>query len=219
MILQIVSCTRERDINNTQLGQSLQRFKHLPFIQTTIFPGNEEGICKRYNEAISFSMETPSIMVFVHDDVQITDNFWFDRIIQATEKYDLVGVAGNTRRLPKASSWACIDENGTLDDQRYFSGIVARADGSWDVFAESNKACELLDGVLLATKSETLKRHNIRFDEQFKFHHYDMDISRQFRQKGLTVGTAPISITHHSGGGIGPQWKESYNDYIAKWKE
>ena len=40
----------------------------------------------------------------------------------------------------------------------------------------------------------------LKWDEQFRFHFYDMDICAQAAKKGLKVGTAPILLTHGSVG-------------------
>jgi len=78
----------------------------------------------------------------------------------------------------------------------------------------------LLDGVLLTVCKRTFTQHNIRFDEQFKFHFYDMDICRQFERAGLRMGTYSVSVIHQSGGNFGtPEWAAGYKDYLKKWGE
>jgi hypothetical protein len=78
---------------------------------------------------------------------------------------------------------------------------------------------KLLDGLLLAAYSETLIKNNIRFDEQFDFHFYDLDFCRQAEMNGVTMGTIPLSLVHESGGNFGTDsWKQGYQKYLQKWK-
>ena len=62
---------------------------------------------------------------------------------------------------------------------------------------------KLMDGVLLAAKKKTFVKNAIRFDEQFQFHFYDMDICRQFDEKNVTMAAAPMGVIHRSGGAFG----------------
>jgi hypothetical protein len=78
---------------------------------------------------------------------------------------------------------------------------------------------KLLDGVLLAAHSETLISKNLRFDERFDFHFYDLDFCRQAEAKHLRLGTWPLSLIHESAGQFGsPAWREAYAKYLDKWK-
>ena len=65
---------------------------------------------------------------------------------------------------------------------------------------------------------EALFRRGARFDEQFSFHFYDMDFCRQCEQKGLRMGTWPISVIHQSGGSFGSlAWQAARVRYLQKW--
>lgn len=215
--IRIVSCTRQKDFAGTPLGLTIQRFKHLPFIEFQLFVSNTTGLGRRYNEAIEVAKNDPAILVFVHDDVEITDWYWYWRLAAALEKHQLIGLAGNANPLPNQTSWAVVDLKGTLSNRQSWAGCVAKRDGNWDVFAPPDREVSLIDGLFMAADSRTFINNNIRFDEQFDFHHYDMDICRQFVQKGLSIYVASISVIHHSQGLISPAWEESARRYIEKW--
>jgi GT2 family glycosyltransferase len=77
---------------------------------------------------------------------------------------------------------------------------------------------KLLDGLLLAVRSETLRRHAIFFDERFEFHLYDMDFCRQAELKSLRMGTWTLSVIHESRGAYNtPSWHSACADYFSKW--
>ncbi len=81
-------------------------------------------------------------------------------------------------------------------------------------------SCELLDGVLLATHRDLLRQRQIRFDERFHFHFYDLDFCRSARQAGARLATWPIAITHQSVGRVGGEaWQAGFADYLDKWGE
>ncbi len=99
----------------------------------------------------------------------------------------------------------------------YESGIHQKERKSQSYYGPTPYKVALLDGVLLAVRSETLILNNITFDELFDFHFYDMDIARQFAQKNLTLGTWPIATMHRSRGNIDFHWNATWMKYIQKW--
>lgn len=182
---------------------------------------NKQGLPDIYNARI-WAGVSDSIVVFIHDDVWIDDHFFVDRIIEGLKVYDVIGVAGNRRRLPFQAAWPIIDNNFTLDDNTNLSGIVAHGQhpsGIIRFFGAVPAECELLDGVFLAAKKQVLVANNLLFDSQFDFHFYDLDFCRSARQRGLRLGTWPICLTHQSeGGNFGSEhWQQKYHCYINKW--
>jgi GT2 family glycosyltransferase len=222
--IRIVACTRHnrKDFAGTPLGVTIQRFSHLSFIEAQLFTNNTVGLCQRYNEAIEAAKNDPALLVFVHDDVEIVDWYWYMRLGASLDDHHLVGLAGNCQPSPGQTSWAITDMEGTLSDRQSWAGCVARGNGeyltSWDVFASPNREVSLIDGLFMAAYSKTFHDNDIRFDEQFTFHHYDMDLCRQFTDKGLSIYVSSISAIHHSQGLMGPAWKESAQRYLDKWQ-
>ncbi len=223
-MIEIISATRLSEVNfwnESALGQSLQRLASYDqrFTSSITFE-NSTGLPNIYNAYIK--EETSSdILCFIHDDVWIDDYFFIDRTLEGLEIYDIIGVAGNRRRLKNQPSWAFIDTKFTWDDQANLSGRVAH--GFWpfgDVsyFGPVPADCELLDGVFLAVKKSVLLVNQVKFDSQFDFHFYDMDFCRTARSKGLKLGTWPICLTHQSVGNAGEvSWQNNYHLYLEKW--
>jgi GT2 family glycosyltransferase len=206
----------------TALGRSLSLLRATGKYQLQLYPSNSAGLPTVYNDAIRTALDNPAILVFAHDDVHLCDFFWIERIRAALERFDVVGVAGNRRRVPKQPAWAFVDEKFTWDSRENLSGSVGHGRGfpcaSLSVFGASGQECKLLDGVVLIADSGTLKARELRFDPAFAFHFYDMDFCRQAELKGLRMGTWPLSIVHESGGAFGtPVWIEAYRKYLAKY--
>jgi hypothetical protein len=217
-MFEIVSATRvpAHEFAQRPLGESLARLRN-PEIVASIAYTNGRGLPEIYNERILTS--TAEVLVFMHDDVWITDNFFQPRVMEALEKYDVVGVAGCTRRTPGQLLW-------TAGDPSTWSGSVAHGErpmGRVDWFGPFGR-CDLLDGVLLAVRRE----RTAMFDPRFDFHFYDLDFCRSALSMGLALGTWPISITHAGKpasmveAGIGlfdDHWKRNSARYLAKWLE
>ncbi|MFN0161408.1 MAG: glycosyltransferase [Burkholderiales bacterium] len=214
--------SREAFFTSTALGRSLSLYG-FPFVEVRLFPGNTQGLPHCYNTAIDEAAADPALLVFIHDDIWLIDLFWVDRLIDAARAFDISGVAGNRRRLPGQPAWHLADNLTDWDARENLSGIVAQGSGfpptSVSFYGPAYQEVKLLDGALLVVPSAKLARHSLRFDERFDFHCYDMDFCRSAEQRGMSMGTWPLSIAHESSGtGLGSaSWSKDYARYIEKW--
>ncbi len=222
-MIEIVSATRlsESEFWNTSpLGISLRRLVYDERLVTSLTFDNRRGLPEIYNARISAGASS-EILIFVHDDVWIDDYFLADRVIAGLRNYDVIGVAGNRRKVQYQPAWAFVDTKLTWDDRAHLTGSVAHGKqpfGPVSFFGVVPADCELLDGVFLAAKKAALKENEVFFDMRFDFHFYDMDFCRSARQRGLRLGTWPICLTHQSEGAFGTQqWSQKYRAYIEKW--
>jgi GT2 family glycosyltransferase len=224
--VRIVCATRAaRDAfpSSTALGKTLA--VHRPAgVELRLFAGNAEGLPSVYNTAVEESAADPAILLFIHDDVHLCDFHWTDTLNDALEQFAVVGVAGNRRRVPRQPGWRFLDERFTRDSRENLSGTVGHGRGfpaeRIDVYGPSRQRVSLLDGVLLAVKSETLHARKLRFDEQFDFHFYDLDFCRQAERADLPLGTCAVSLVHESKGSFGgDSWRRGYERYLAKWQQ
>jgi hypothetical protein len=188
-----------------------------------LFDNNRTGLPVLYNEAVRQSSSDAAILIFIHDDVHLCDFFWPMHIVNGLQAFDIVGLVGNTRRLPGQPAWCFKNSSFVWDDSGNLSGSVAHGTGFpptvLNRFGPPGKAVKLLDGFFLAVRSETLLSRGIRFDESFDFHFYDMDFCRQAEQHGLRMGTWTLSAIHESGGAFGTSaWQQGYQKYLDKWK-
>jgi len=224
-MIDIVSATRlsEEDFwSSSALGLSLGRLMLEPRLNARPIYDNARGLGELYNERLAAD-DCAEYVVFVHDDVWIDDYFLADRVIEGLKQYDVLGVAGNTRRRPGQPSWGFVDTNFNWEEPGYVSGWVAHGPqpfGQISAFGPVPADCELMDGVFFAAKTATLRERQVRFDPQFDFHLYDMDFCRTARSRGLRLGTWPICLTHQGKGKFAtPAWFAMYERYLAKWGE
>jgi GT2 family glycosyltransferase len=224
--IRVVCATRLGEADfwaKSALGRSLTHYR-LPFIDLRLFAQNSRGLSTVYNIAIDESLKDPAVLVFLHDDAHLCDFYWFDYLLTALAVFDVVGLAGNRRRLPRQPAWSFIDERFTWDAPQNLSGIVGHGRGfppaQISFYGPPRQEVKLLDGLMLVARSETLHSRQLRFDERFAFHFYDMDFCRQAEVLGLKMGTWSISIVHESGGNFGAEsWRQAYATYLQKWTE
>lgn len=222
-MIEIVSATRHSKTEfwkSSALGQSLKRLEADTRLSSFIAFENRRGLPEVYNARID-SAKSPEILVFMHDDVWIDDFYFAERILEGLAPFDLIGVAGNRRRVENQASWAVIDDDFTWDSKEHLSGRVAYGNypfGQVWIYGAAPAPCELLDGLFLAARKSTLLQHDLRFDPQFAFHFYDLDMCRQARRREVRLGTWPICLTHQSGGNFdSPEWRAALQGYRAKW--
>jgi tetratricopeptide (TPR) repeat protein len=229
--IRFVSATRlshEEFFATAPLGRSLPVYRTFPkrqVIELRLFANNREGLPSIYNIAIEESKKDPAILIFIHDDVYLSDYYWAEHLHDALAHFDLVGLAGNRRRVPRQASWMYLDDQFTRDNYDNLSGVLGHGDPfpnltQLSVYGEPGQEVKLLDGVMLAVRSETLIERDLRFDPQFMFDFYDLDFCRQAEMKGVRMGTWAISVVHASAGSLGVEtWRASYRDYLAKYGE
>ena len=225
-MIEVVSATRlsESDFwGRSALGLSLRRLSRDSRLVPRVAFENRRGLSEVFNERIETA--TADLLVFVHDDVWLDDFFLADRVIDGLRSFDVIGVAGNRRRVPRQPAWAFVGKNAqgrfVWDDRQFLSGAVAHGAkpfGAISLFGTAPADCELLDGVFLGIRRSTLQAHGVRFDPAFDFHFYDLDFCRSARAAGLRLGTWPIAMTHQSGGAFGTaRWAQMYQNYLEKW--
>jgi GT2 family glycosyltransferase len=222
-MIDIISATRLREDDfwsQSALGLSLRRLAHDARLVARMSFANQRGLPDIYNAHIS-TRDGSHLAVFVHDDAWIDDYYLADRVIDGLQRYDIIGVAGNRRRVPNQPAWPFVDTAFTWDDRANLSGSVAHGKypfGPITCYGTVPAECELLDGVFLAARKAVLVEKGVLFDPRFDFHCYDMDFCRSARQRGLRLGTWPICLTHQSGGAFGSkEWADKYMEYIKKW--
>ena len=176
--------------------------------KSKIFYENKKGLPFIYNSMLT-QANIDKKLIFVHDDVLIEDLFFEEKLNLAFEKYDIVGLAGTKKcDLQKPPAWHL------MSNQYNYVGEVAHSKDKkvWTtVFGPTNDRALLLDGLFLAVNTKKLLENDVKFDERFDFHHYDITFCLRSNEKKLKMGVAPIKVTHF---GLGdsmntPEWHSS----------
>lgn len=179
------------------------------------------GLSKFYNSVIeNAENDKYDAVICCHDDVCLR----FANLTLAAKdslmNYDIVGVAGGTQ--PKI-----VDKNlwHWMMGSSEYRGIAAHGDKLENMFVTTfgPTPCEVgvLDGVFLMFNSKKIRQSKARFDEMFKWHHYDIDFSLNCVKNKIKLGVWPILIYHQSPGLRdinNKEWLQSNDYFKTKWK-
>lgn len=183
-------------------------------IETQIFAEyeNKDGLTTVYNRFLDTHKDF-DFVVFLHDDLWINDVLFFDKVIDAHKNngFDVIGVCGG-------KEWRLLDENkpniwtvatsgigasgfmihapdlNLVRSKHHYNGRVMFASN----YGMSPQRTLTLDGSIIVFSKKAIEA-NLRFDEQFQFHFYDMDVCiSAVKEHNLVVGTAPFIATHQS---------------------
>lgn len=231
--LLLVTATRERAdrfYSHTALGRSVRRLREAG-VDVTVHArcSNTSALGEVYNTGVD-ARHRQHLVVFVHDDVLLEDWHLAHRLDDALSLYDIVGVAGNRKRLNGQPAWHFAQFVGQWSPAEDLVGCVGhdtmhRKDGGRRVrvishYGEGHDRVRLIDGVFMAMRGSTWLDSKLRFDPALGFDFYDLDLCRQAENMGLSMGIWPIALTHMSVGGYSAQrWQQSYQAYLSKWKD
>lgn len=201
---------------DTTTGMSVKRHIECKNIdETEIAFSNSKGLCEVYNQFL-IEKYKDYIILFVHDDIIIQDINLKLKLNDAIKDFDIVGVAGTSEfGLKSPVVWH-------NSPKTKWSGAVGHpvAEGQLQVnyFGPWPRQCMVLDGLFLAINTEKILESKVKFDEQFKFHFYDLAFCVDAHMAGHTLGTWDIPLTHFSHGDYNnDEWRESENKFIKKY--
>jgi hypothetical protein len=226
--VRFVSCTRsdrQEFLTRSLLGHTVSKLSPIlgRNMSLDLYASNIEGLPAQYNKSIEkalkeFKKDELPIMLFVHDDVRIEDLFFYEKLVMSMQLAPIVGLAGSSSFNPLQEPVAWPQK--AFKDK--FSGCV------WHVhennvplpsFYGAFQPVVVLDGLFLAVDLQNAEAAQLRFDERFKFHFYDIDLSVQACMKQIGMITAPIHVLHGSKGSYNnAEWGKTQELYLAKWR-
>jgi GT2 family glycosyltransferase len=190
-------------------------------LDAVIKTNNRDNIGKHYNKVLNMAVEIGDYdcVILMHDDVQIDDRSWSEKIQEAFEESDVVGLAGAKQvEIKQPALWHLMAK------QEDWSGAVAHPVNEKQIFmtnfGPTPQRCLVLDGLFLAIKVSSLTPE-IRFDENLPAiaHHYDIDFCLQANKHKLKLTTWPIWAIHKSPGleQRGQDFIDSEKYFLDKW--
>ena len=213
-VLVVVTPSSPRTFIETPFGKNYYSSDYLRNLgcQFDFVFDNKRGLSEVYNEKLREYPEHR--VIFVHDDVEIHDNMFLEKLDTAFLSYDVVGLAGG-----KMADFSRFDvKKQTLmwhlmSPQNELSGFVSHYFGNnqWNssFFGMSPQRVVMIDGLFMAVDSKKCLINNVFFDEDFNFHYYDLAFSLRANAKNLKIGTYPIFVVHH---GLG--YVDNMNEFL-----
>ena len=203
----------------TLLGRSLALPVHAELERCISF-NNSSPLADTYNRGLAEAHDD-SLVVFCHDDLWLGDAPLEPALREALSRFDLVGVAGNGRRVSLQQAWWLDPKTGTWDHP-HLVGQLRHGDPESSLlnpYGPTPAPALLLNGVFMAGRAGVLRRAGLAFDPQLPFHFYDLDFCRAAERAGLRIGVWPLDLIHASGGAaFTPTWRASYVFYRQKWE-
>ena len=194
--------------------------------QVIIRHNNDKGLPEIYNQYLTKKhLKEWEGIIFVHDDVYIDDPKFIDKIRKHFKQgYSVVGLAGASQaKIAKPALWHLMSER---KDQ---AGAVAHPfdnqmskvpDSSYvSAFGPTPTRCLIMDGLFLAIDCKKFKKNTVKFDEQFTFHHYDLDFCLECNKHQHKLVATNINVIHNSPGLLNPEsliFLESQDKFINK---
>jgi hypothetical protein len=173
------------------------------------------GLAEGYNRAIAAAKG--DLLIFSHDDVEVLNADFTQRLMDHMTHADLVGVAGATRVV--GGAWA-------LAAPPYVFGQIAQVHPSgkhfdvvlWGVPKRRVDGIKVMDGVFMCARRDVVEK--VRFDETTfgGFHAYDVDFTFRAHLAGFSLAVGcDLRLLHFSGGRWDRNWKHDEDVFRAKF--
>lgn len=218
----LVTCTQSKtteDFEKRPIFKSIEKLSSLynqKEFDFEICKDNKKGLSEVYNSFINDPKYNKDILLFVHDDVEIKDLFLVETLNNSP--YTVSGLAGSkTADLNLSPAWHL------MSSRQHFVGEVmhVRDSNIWTtVFGLTQSRALLIDGLFMAINVEQIINTQARFNEAFKFHHYDLSFCFECNKHRVPVGVVPICVIHH---GLGDsmntdEWRLSAEEFKKHYK-
>lgn len=220
----IVSATRSSmaDFANSELGKCLDALtKTDNRIHLNIEYNNIKGLPEVYNSKIEFYKkykDTVKYILFVHDDVYIDDLRLYEKLDKAG--YDITGLAGCLNcKITNPALWHLMANRNDLRGE--VAHPINEKQSMTTVFGPTPSRVLLADGLFLAIDYNKILEKDWKFNENYKFHHYDLAACLDANKKGLKIGVYPIHVIHKSPGLLSTSdkgWNLSNEKFLEEYK-
>jgi GT2 family glycosyltransferase len=195
---------------------------------------NKQGLSELYQDHLNL-LKSSDYVVFIHDDLEIHDQFLFEKLIKAHEQFNIVGLAGAISQdytdiyLNSGQELPIVWHLRKIKPE-HSRGIVSHA------IPKGFNNCEqshinsayygptpspvcVIDGLFMSFKTSTLIDKDEVFDRDFTFHFYDLAMCVRASMMGLSMGVYPIFGIHHGLGEFDndPTWHKMAKKFKEKY--
>jgi len=227
----LVTATKTKTLEEFQqrpLAKSLQLLSDVRYPNDNLFDfeivkDNSTGLPEVYNRYL-IDKNKDKIVLFVHDDLEIHDLNLVEKLNESS--WDITGLAGaGTFEFKDKNLWHVCSkresQSGSVSHPLCWQeGNQLKVDPSRQItttFGPWPQRCLVLDGLFMAVNVEKALETGWQFDENFKFHMYDISSCLQANEFKLKMGTYPIHVLHH---GLGNSFmSQEWEDANLKFKQ
>jgi hypothetical protein len=209
----IVVCTLSKtvdDFKNRPVYKTLEKLHKLysaSEFDVRIIKDNKKGLSEVYNSFLSEEYKK-NIIVFMHDDIEINDLFLVEKLNESP--HVITGLAGSKSldlSKDKIAWHLCCERQDMMGEVSHKKDNFV-----WtSVFGPTNGRVLIIDGLFISVNVEELLKTEAKFNEKFKFHHYDIAFCLNCNKHKVKVGVLPINVVHYGLGDsmMTQEWEDS----------
>jgi len=182
--------------------------------------GDHLNIFQKYNKSLkSIDIDDNDIIVFVHDDIEIRDEYIEKKLELYFQYKQHVGIAGviGTNIFTQDGGWWLTNRN--IDTRGRI--IQGSPDGNEYPMVEpggiNDSNIVSVDGCILFMRGSIAKNFRFDSDTYNGYHFYDVDTCFTLMEQGWHVGIIDILVKHDSEGPLTESWYNSKDKFINKW--
>lgn len=219
----------ETTFPQSQCAKTVKRMQQIfpNELEVLYYYENKTGLSEIYNNHI-YQPASFDIVVFMHDDVEIHDMFFVEKIKNAHNQFDIVGLAGSSTQSyskEKPSVWHLCSEKSE-DMRGIVSHYIPKGFNGTQIshynsvyFGPSPSPVVVVDGLFMSVNVRKCFETKTIFDDTFEWHNYDTSFCLRAKQAHLTIGVYPIFVVHH---GLGEwqnnrEWQEADKKFKTKY--
>lgn len=214
----VVSCTQrtQDEKKDLKIFDSLRLLKNE--VKIKIHYSNRESLPVIYNQYLNKKyLRDHDIVVFAHDDLYVDDLKIKGKLDLASNGLDIIGLAGCLNpTIKKPALWHIMS---TTQDWRGYVAHSTAKEGTINMtaFGPTPSRVAIIDGLFMAVNLKTVLKTDWKFNENFKFHHYDIASCIDANKHKLKIGVVPINTVHDSPGLTDykdPSYQESEKKFL-----
>jgi len=184
----------------------------------SMFEKYNSGI-QAWIEDYKMPLQDNDILCFMHEDIEIIDKDFTEKVEYIFNNRPKVGVLGviGTKSFAETGGWWL-----TSSDKLSGHIIQGRPDLSESFHMikkiEYTEDAVSVDGCIFLVRASLAKQ--LLFDDSTfgGYHFYDCDYCYSTLEKGFHIAIADILVSHASEGPMDNTWIENRNKFISKWK-
>ncbi len=190
----------------------------------------EFGLSEIYNKGLKEAKN--DIIIFIHHDLILEPGFG-KKVLTHFRKtdYGILGLAGTTHIGDSGQWWAdstkmvgIVKHQQIVDNPQYTpqNGEPEKVKRTWESRYSNNFGKEIIktvmiDGLFMAVDRTKIK---VNFNEELKWHFYDMYFSFYNHLDGVKVGVIfDVKVTHLSIGQTNEEWEENRKTFAEAFKK
>lgn len=188
-----------------------------------IFVDNDSNrnIFEKYNHTLGLmNISDDDVIVFVHDDIEILDEYIEKKLEMYFSIKKNVGIAGviGTTIFPKMGGWWMVDRT------RFTRGRIVQGSPTGIDYPMTEQGgmddthLVAIDGCIMCMRGSIAKTFSFDIDTYTAYHFYDCDSCFRLLEQGWDIGIIDILVKHESEGPLDDLWRINKDKFINKWE-